>query len=50
MILVNKKNISSNDINTYFNIFKDPAPISNVFFSDMEIETYKEKNSFNIFD
>ena len=47
--LGDKKDISKEDVNKYF-LLNDNSPLSKVFFSDMQIETYKEKYSSNSFD
>ena len=46
--LGDKKDISKEDVNKYF-LLNDNSPLSKVFFSDMQIETYKEKYSSNSF-
>ena len=45
-----KKNISKEDLKKYFNVFNETSFAPTIFFFDMEIETYKEKNSSNLFD
>ena len=46
--LGDKKDISKEDVNKYF-LLNDNSPLSKVFFSYMQIETYKEKYSSNSF-